>query len=55
MRWKKKKLYALMEDGDLAIFDHRVPVYWLKKVAKNEATERSFDGKVVTVELKVVK
>lgn len=44
--------------GDLALFDHRVPVFWLRRIARSEALEHGYttcgedaDVRVVRVKL----
>ena len=33
---KAVKAWAVYEDGKLACYDHRIPVFWLRKIAKDE-------------------
>jgi len=47
--------WAICErNGSLMLFDGRVPVYWLRKVAEAEAKERGFEpsgaGKDCTIQ-----
>lgn len=39
---KKIKAYAILnKKGGLLLFDHRLPLYWNSKVARNEANKWS--------------
>jgi hypothetical protein len=51
------KAWAIVHSGDeLDLFDERCPVYWLRRIAKKEAFQRSFkDSRVVRVEIREVK
>ncbi len=49
--------YAIVHSGnEIDIYDRRVPVFWLKRVALAEMKHKSFsDSKVVRVEIRQAK
>lgn len=52
---KPVKAWAISEGDELPIFDHRLPLYWLKKQAVADAKKQCFNGEVVRVTITVDK
>ena len=54
-RAKTVMAWALMENGKLAIYDHRLPIFWLKYVAKREGDHHCIDWRIARVEIREIK
>ena len=56
MKAKKNEGWAIFDEaGNLVIRDHRMPLYWLKSVAKSEAREGDMFGRIRVERIAIVK
>jgi len=52
---KPIKAWAIIDsNGKIALYDHRLPLCWNRRVAKEDAVDHGFYAKVVRVEIREV-
>ena len=51
---RKWKMWAVVDDDGLAVWDYRAPITWLRRLAIRDKQTMTFDGKVIRVEVREI-
>jgi len=48
---KIQTAWMILENNKPACYDYRLPVFWIKRIAKKDADKRCVDSKIVKVRI----